>query len=347
MTPVASRGTSPTHGSWHHSPDRRAATSGRARPRAARARRPGGAALWLLPALVACGGCASSLDPAPFRQFRAAVEETRSGMDEALSLGADWTREALIESFAADSSADFSELILAFDAGYAWSLADSSTYLALQATRSALGAFNGALAGYATLLHDLAAAQLTDESTYELLARDLNQSAAGIAHATGARRDPGELALISTAASDLFRRSIGARQTGILRQAVAANQASIQRMAGHGIALVRILRDNITDAYLERFAPIRVRWLEARAGKRAKPTEEMLDLNDDCIQALRVLSELESAFAALPPAHAALAAAGDPAADDLAIHRFFESARRLKRLHAELRARGAAVRTGE
>ena len=302
--------------------------------------------LLLTLAPAACVGCASTLNPAPFRQFSAAVQEARTGMDAALALGTEWTREERIESFAADSGSAFSDLILALDAGYAWSLPDTSTYLALQATRSTLTAFNGALAEYAVLLADLATAELTSESTYELLSHDLNQSAAGIARATRGDFDPGNAALISTGTGELFRRYIGARQEDVLRQALVENQESIGRIADHCIALVRIIRESIKGAYTERYEPIRIRWTEARVGKRVKPTEEMLDLNDACIQALRVLEELELAYRELPAAHASLAASlEDPAADVQAIHRLFESARRLHRLYVELRSQGAALQT--
>ncbi len=98
--------------------------------------------------------------------------------------------------------------------------------------------------------------------------------------------------------------------------------------------------DNLGGSSVKR----RARWTEARVGKRAKPAEEMLNLNDACTQGLRMLQELEQTYRTLPDAHAALAAAvADPGSDVEAIRRLFESSRRLQRLYAKLRARGAAL----
>jgi len=301
-------------------------------------------ALVLAIAAAACTGCGSTLNPAPFRQFDVAVREAQSGLDTALDLGVEWEREGRIQELAADSAAVFGSLILEFGAGYAWSLADTSTYMVMQESGATLTALTGALAGYAALLADVATAELTSPETFELLSGDLNQGVAEFARATRREVNAGGLALVSTSAGELFRRYIDGRQRDLLRRAIEENQESVDEVAGHCVALVQILRESVKGAYVQRYEPIRARWTDARVGKRAKPAEEMLNLNDACIQALRMLQELEQAYRALPAAHAALAAAAaDPGADVEAIQRLFESSRRLQRLCAKLRARTAAL----
>ena len=302
------------------------------------------AALALAVVVTACTGCGSTLNPAPFRQFDVAVREARSGLDDALDVGATWEREARILELGADTTATFSPLILEFGAGYSWSLADTSIYMVIQQSADTLSALTGALAGYAALLADVAAAELTSPEEFELLSGDLNQGVAEFARAAGRGYDAAGLALISTSAGELFRRYVDSRQRDLLRGAIEENQASVDGIAGRCITLVQLLRDRVRKAYVERYEPIRARWTAARAGKRAKPVEEMLDLNDACVRTLRMLQELEQAYRTLPAAHAALSATvSDPGADVEAIQRLFESSQRLQRLYAKLRARASAL----
>lgn len=292
---------------------------------------------WIAPA-AACGllvGCAS-VNPEPFVKYRSAVQEAQSGIDAAMSVNYNWTRSGFIDKFPSDPKSTFTQLMIRPGVAYDWSLPSPPIYLSVKQTRSGLAELNAAFAKYADLLAKLASRDLVSAASFDQLAKDLNQNTTDAVKALGLAAPPTD-ALFSTAASEAARLYIENRRQKHLKYAIEKNQINVAEYSALCVSLLQTIRGNIKAYYADRTEPIKNAWKSTAGEKRRKNTEAMLNLNEQYADAMRVLQELETAYNALPEAHADLAKAIEtPELDVGGIQKLYASAKRLQQLYNEL-----------
>lgn len=281
-------------------------------------------------------GCAS-VNPKPFVKYRNAVQEAQTSIDAAMSVSYNWTRSGFIESFSSNTNSKFTQLMIQPGNGYDWSLPPSHIYLNVKQTRSELAELNTAFAKYADLLAKLAGRELVSTENFDQLAADLNKNITDAAKAIGIDASAHGRALFSTAASEAARLYIKDQRQKHLIKAIEKNQVNVTNYSALCVSLLHTIRDNVKTYYADRTDPIKIGWNSTAGEKRQKNTEAMLNLNEQYADAMRVLQELETAYGALPEAHADLAKAIEtPEFNVAGIQKLYASAKRLQQLYGEL-----------
>ncbi|HOW64393.1 MAG TPA: hypothetical protein P5186_13025 [Candidatus Paceibacterota bacterium] len=304
--------------------------------------------VWTLGGWLASGivlglllGCAST-KPDLFVQYHNAVRETQSGVDAVLSLNYHWTRSGFIDDFSKDTNSRLSRLMIQPGAGYEWSLPESPVYLEIKRTRSSLAELNEAFANYTSLLARLASRDLVNPAKFEQWTKDLNRSTTDALKALNLDVSSAEISLFSAASSEAARLFIENHRQRHLKDAIEKNQTNVVQYSALCVSLLHTIRGNLKAYYVDQTKPIQEAWNASAGDKRKKNTEAMLNLNEQYADAMRILQELETAYNALPEAHADLARAfmAKPKTTGEGIQRLFSSARRLDHLHQQLQQSG-------
>lgn len=281
-------------------------------------------------------GCAT-VNPKPFAAYQSAVKEAQTGIDAAMSVNYSWTRSGFVEGFASNPEAKFSQLMIQPGAGYAWSLAADPIYLKVKETRAAMADLNGAFSDYAELLVKLASNELVSTDAFDELAAELNGNTKAAAKALSFDAPNEGFALFSTAASEAARLYIEKRRQKHLKEIIRKNQANVAEYAMQSIELIHTIRGSMKAYYVDRLEPIKQSWTASSGEKRLKATESALNLNEQFADAMRVLQELEVAYAELPKAHADLLTAIEkPSLTLHGIKDLYASGKRLQKLYKQL-----------
>ncbi len=302
--------------------------------------------LVILLAPVVAAGCGAAMQSKPFDRFATAMQETQSGMDEAIYSAAEWSREAFLADITSDPEFALHTLRMTFGSAYQCSLPDPPVYFAFQLRRSDLYHLNAALVQYAELLRALADEQLFSTDTFDMMSQELNDDVHQVLVIGRVDAEPGPVALISIGTVELFRNYLETKRESALREAIETNQETFAHVTRRCIQLIQMARSELRASYTDRFDALHEAWSAATASKREKLVRQIVDLNDACLAAMRILETLEHSYTAMPVAHAELARAIEGQEADLAAtQRLFATAARLKRLYGELRASGEAFRS--
>jgi hypothetical protein len=286
---------------------------------------------------LALVGCAT-VNSDSIVKFNGAVHQASTGIDAALSVNYNWTRSGFVEGFSADPKSNFSQLIIQPGMNYEWSMGKPPIYLDIKKTQASLSDLNGAFTQYASLLVKLSGGELVSTDTFDQLAKDINKNASDAATALKITVPSGNMALISTAASEAARLYIEHKRQGYLIDAIKNNQDLVQQYSDACIALIHIMRGNLKAYYADKLEPIKVAWNASSGSGRQQQTESMLSLNEQFASALSVLQELEKTYTALPKAHAELAKSiNNPSLDLEGVQQLYSSGMRLQRLYTELK----------
>jgi hypothetical protein len=296
--------------------------------------------------LATAAGC-GSVNHDSFAEFSDSMQELRDGADEALRIPGEWSRERyVLESTAA--SADTVEgldavqwLILERDAEsvYAWSMVDEPLYVTQKRFRRGVYELNDALAGYAVLLGDLANAG-PSATEFDERARALNDGIRGSAAAMGDSATAGDVAIFSTAATELIHRYLDGKKREHLAAALAENQSTVEMTAEHVRSALRLTALQLWHEYdeeafaiagsLDPYSPVKLRDRQKRVGG-------IVDANDVLTEQLEVLRLLDESYAALPGANRELYESLDnPGWSLSAIRQIADNGIRLRRLYEDL-----------
>ncbi len=300
----------------------------------------------LLVLLVFITGCAS-VDLAPFTEFSSSLHALRTGSDTQARAAADASRHDLIQKVASLEVSP-ADLQLEFDStdpftstyGFAQ---NEPNFVKLIRFRHGLSVLNEAMVAYARSLVILAGGGqggdiLPTTAQFDQLARDLNANAGTAAAALGVSLDPGNQALLSTAAIQLFKAYIESRRREALAEAIAEVQLRVAAFSTAAKQAVRFLTLLVITDYNKKFLP-----LVDVSPPNATP---ILVLNDTIQATLATLESLSTSYGALPAAHRDLSAAASRQLSTLAgLIALTEEATRLQRLVTELaEANSAAAR---
>jgi len=291
-------------------------------------------------------GC-TSVNHDSFAEFSDSMRELRDGADEALRIPGEWARQRyVLESTAA--SADTVEglhavqwLILERDAEsvYAWSMVDEPLYVTQKRFRRGVYELNDALAGYAALLGDLANAG-PSATQFDERARELNDGIRNSAAAMGDSTAAGDVAIFSTAATELIHQYLDGKKRELLAAALAENQGTVEKTAEHVRAALRLTALQLWHEYdeeafalagsLDPYSPVKPRDRQKRVGG-------IVDANDILTDQLEVLRLLDESYAALPRANRELYESLDnPGWSLSAIREIADNGIRLRRLYEDL-----------
>jgi hypothetical protein len=279
----------------------------------------------------------ASVNPDPFKKYRISLQEAQTGIDAAMSVNYEWTRSGFIDSFSSNSQAAFSQLLIQPGSEYLWTWDNAPLYLYVRQTRTALFELNDAFYNYADLLAKLAGDELISKERFDSMAKDLNTTAISALESLKLSIPSQAVGLFSQAAAEAARLYIENKRQSYLRDAIQKNQANIQDYSDKCISLIQTIRGNIKSYYVDRYDPYEKAWKTAKPLERKNLTENMLALNEQLIDSLRVLQELEKAYSELPKAHTDLAnSIGSKDMKLDGIQALYSSALRLQRLYKEL-----------
>ncbi len=281
-----------------------------------------------------------------FADFANSLQELRQRADDALELQNQWARERLIEETARDVADPANvELILNLQLEdvpgepFGWTLPEKPLYLASRAFRQGIYDLNSVLLSYATLLRDLASADLITEAQFSEFAAAMNATLQTAADALKVPEAKSDIGLFSAAASEVLLQGAREQQRGYLQRFLTENQCAIERIAELARDGIVLVATSLRHEYAQRFnvASQEINPNEPmKATDRRRAVEEIVDLNDLTIGALNALGVLDAAYAALPAAHRELEIQlENPKLSLVAIGEFFESVIRLRRLYEE------------
>jgi hypothetical protein len=270
-------------------------------------------------------------------KFANSVQSAQSGIDAAMSINYDWTRNGFIEEFSTKKDPKFSEIIIQPKKGYAWTIKNPPIYLDVKRTRSALADLNSSFSKYSILLLNLADGSLVNTETFDQMTKDLNKNASDALKALNVEVPNQGLAIFSTIAIESARLFIEKKRQKYLLEAIKKNQTNVEGYSNLCISLIHTIRGTVKSYYTTRREAIKKQWLANKGKKRIENTEHLLTLNEQFIDTMRTLQELEETYAALPVANADLAKAiEDPEFNMKGIQQLYSSAHRLQKLYKEL-----------
>lgn len=258
---------------------------------------------------VLAAGCAS-IDTGPFTQFASSLKPLRAGSDAQAAAAATASRQELLQRVA---SGDVSpaDLQLQFDSSDPYSTTygfaeDEPNFAKLIRFRQGLAALNDAMIAYAQSLVILSGGGqggdiLPTSAEFDEMAQNLNTNAGTAASALGVRVAPGQRALLSTVAVQLFKAYIESKRREDLARAIAEVQPRVGEFSTAARTAVRFLASMVETEYAKKVLPLAI-----ATPANAAP---ILDLNDTTQATLATLASLSSSYGALPAAHRALTAA--------------------------------------
>jgi hypothetical protein len=269
-------------------------------------------------------GC-SSLDPSRFQSFSTSLQELTTGVEAQADQDYTSTRARFVAE-AGTGKIALTRLQLSFDAddSYGFSYAEGEPlFVKVHRFQLGIGRLNQAMQAYAALLVELAGGELIPQARFDQLTRDLNANAAAAARTLGMEVSGQDLGLISTTAVEVLRGLLEQKRRRALAEAVAANQERIEQFAGRMEEAIELLAAGVRQDYTQQYMKIALAAVDAP--DRTDAVNQILALNQQTEESLRMLRSLAASYRALPAAHAALArdagqAAGLGGLVDLANH---------------------------
>jgi len=306
-----------------------------------------------IPALVsallcaALAGCGGAVHHDSFAEFAGSMRELRDGADKALELPGEWARERFVFETAAataDTVAGLDAvqwLILERDAEsvFAWSMVDEPLYVTQKRFRRGVYELNDALTGYAELLGDLANVDVSARQ-FEDRARELNAGIRRGAAAMGDSASGADVAVFSTAATELIRQYIDGKKREYLAQALTENQVVVEETADHVRSALQLTALQLWHEYDEEsfdLAKPLAPYSSIKLKERQKRVGGVVETNEVLIDQLEVLRVLDESYAALPEANRELYQSLDnPGWSLSAIREIADNGKRLQRLYVDL-----------
>lgn len=299
-------------------------------PAAETLRRRAGSLL-LLVLLPAC----AALRPAPFQRFHASVLQAQTGLEKVMDQDVAWTRESDILALAEGPSVPLSRHLLKNVEGRGWAMDEVPLSWEARRTRRSLAELNEVFRRYTELLVKAAEGRVT-EATFDAWSDATNDAlrrwATEQAPTTKTKSDVAALASLST---EGLRTWVRTRRSRDLESVLRETQPWVEAYARHARGLVDLVRADLKAAYADQTEVLESRWSDKRAPGRATLARTLFNLNEDYVDAVESLESLAKAAAALPPAHAQLAARSSSMGSD-ALAELSEAAHRALARAAEL-----------
>ena len=266
-------------------------------------------------------GCAS-VDPVPFTQFATDVKNLRAGVDAQTTTDVQNARARFVEKVESGQIPPFElqlelvnpDSLPPFGMHYGFAKPDGEPlYFKMLRFQQALGSLNDALAGYTTVLAQLAGDGMIDQNSFDQLANDLNANVSGAAKTLGLGSGGKELALISTAAAKIFETVIEKKRMKDLRQAIQEVQPQIEMYSRAVQSTIKILGNGVAVDYDDKINPL----INLPPPASSQTLEAILSLNSQTQKTMDTLGSLYTSYGLLPAAHANLAQAASKKPGDL------------------------------
>ncbi|MHC4946812.1 MAG: hypothetical protein ACYTG1_00925 [Planctomycetota bacterium] len=277
-------------------------------------------------------GC-PAVESAPFEAFHASVAELQEGTDQAWAANVEVAKDRVFGRGSAPGEIRRSDILMTpGESSFEWLMPKAPLYLILERNQKAFAELSQSFVDYAALMLMVSGGEIASPDRFTELAGTLNANLRSAADTLGVEEGDREIAIISTAAAELFRQFIVSRQRSALVAALDAAQPDIERFADEGAATIELLALDLWDEYN--------RTNLAAGAADGDESEQIVDLirrNERFIARLAMLESLQYAYGRLPEAHADLRRSLTEAEDPLtAIGRLYGEAKRLKRLADDL-----------
>lgn len=266
--------------------------------------------LSLLVLTVLASGCQSTSDAEvkPFTKFAESTASLRDGTDAAITnllpKSVASYKEKMLESL---DNGDLSELenaqlTLKSDDPYTFKFMPS--YMIYDQFRLSLLELTQGMHQYSLSLAQLVGGEIQSEEEFTKFANDLNANSleayATIKESSGENASK-NIAIFSTAASVLFSNYLKNKKFEALVEGIETNQATVDEYASRVAEALSLVRQTISNRYLEESDKLRELVLDSQ--KRTAAIDALINLNRQYyteIQALRLLNETINKF---PEAH--------------------------------------------
>lgn len=290
-------------------------------------------------------GCAS-VDPAPYNEFAASLTPLRDAIDAQATEAATASRKEFVEKVTdgeispADLQLEFSSAD-SFATSYGFAADGEPNFVKFKRFQLGLSALNNAMISYAQTLAILAGGDssgdiLPSTTEFDQMARDLNTNVGTAATALGVSVDPGQQALLSTAAIQFFKAYINHQRRKELVAAINEVQPRVADYSSSAQQAVRLLASLVETDYNKKILTLLT--------VSPPNADAILTFNDATQTTLGTLQSMSNSYGALPAAHRDLIAAADNKTTGLAgIIALGEEASRLNGLVKQLTQANAAA----
>lgn len=300
----------------------------------------------LVVGLLLLAGC-GTIRQQPFSEFTNAVQQLRTGADEALKYNDELNRSRFIEETARaserpDGAKAVENLLIEgiADQPFAWRMTEVPLFMVSPQFRSGIYTLNSTLLAYSELLSDLADSDLVSQKEFDLMAKDLNSNL--IAAATALKFEGIEkgIGMISAAASKAAYAYIDHRRQDNLREILEKNQPLIEELSQKLQGAIRLAARNLRQDYEERSKRLADQLVPnptIELSARKKTVEALVELNEDYLLRLGILEALHNSYRSLPAAHRELKEAVTKPGYNLAsVKELFENGKHLYTLYKDL-----------
>lgn len=259
---------------------------------------------------IACTGCAT-VDPIPFQQFASGLGNLREGVEAQTTTDVQNARTRFADKVESGDIPPFElqlELVNPnslppFGMQYGFANPDSEPlYFKMVRFQQALGSLNDAMVSYASVLAKLAGNETVDPNSFSQLAKDLNANASSAAQTLGLGSGGKELALITTAAMEIFQTMIENKRRKELGQAISQVQPQVEMYSRAVQNAIKFLGTGVAADYDDKIRPL----INLPPPASAATFEAILLLNDQTQKTMDTLGSLYISYGLLPKAHADL-----------------------------------------
>lgn len=302
--------------------------------------------LLLILCLLLFAGC-GAINPEPFSKLTTALQEVRTGADEALKYNDVTSRNRFIEETAeASQTSSGSEavqnLLIQGVEGkpFAWKMNKVPLFMISPQFRSGVYTLNSTLIAYSELLATLAGSNIVSQTEFDDMAKDLNSSLKSAA-STLQLKDSQEISgIISTGASQAAYAFINHKRRKKLFEILEKNQPLIIVISDKLQEAIRIAVRNLSQNYDENSIRL-VRGLipdpSVTIEARKRTLTKLIELNEDYLTRLRILEALNNSYRSLPKAHTELMnAIEEPGYDLTTVKGLYENGKHMYDLYKEL-----------
>lgn len=269
----------------------------------------------ILPLALLSGGCATSVDTAPFQNFSQTLRYTGNTMEKVMRAAASLHGDEFVRDFSARADSRLPELKIKTTGPFSWEMLDGDPplFVRINQSRIALLRLNEALNSYSILLLELADGKLLAPTAFSQFEKSLNRSAASAFRTLAPEQPASSPAILSQTAGDLMRHYLESKRRRYLAQAIRENQYGIELYSQLARELALKCRNDIKRYYTNETARLFEQWATATKNDKQKEREKlaksMIELNMQLINTLDLLEALDAAYAALPAANSDLATA--------------------------------------
>ena len=307
----------------------------------------------LLLVVSIAAGCVTPIDPKPFDELTASVNEIQTESESSLDLLGRWSVERYVDQVSADAlkpderSKLFFQIWLSTPKGQPFVLQsreEAGYFAKLPRFRAGVLTLWEQVHEYAAALERLAAPELVAEADLDTMGKNLDgKLRVAWRNLKGdelTQKEQDEAALLSTAFTEAARIVLNTRQRRAMANALRAGQPILDESARRAGDAMRVMAEALDTEFAYRRDVLSRQFIESKTvGDRKATVKDLLGLNATMERELGVLRTLDAAIKDLPEVNRALLAQAEHSAGLRATWKVLSArARHLRELYQEIKA---------